>query len=80
MTGVQTCALPISVIGAVSMDLTAVDISSAPSVGPRDLAVLLGKDGQDRITAAELAGHAGTISWEVLTAISSRVPRVFINE
>jgi alanine racemase len=67
------------VIGAVSMDLTAVDVTSVPTVSPRDRATLLGRDGKERITAGELAKHAKSISWEVLTAISSRVPRVFVN-
>jgi alanine racemase len=67
------------VIGSISMDLTAVDVSSVPSVTSQDRAVLLGRDGRERITAGELASHAKTISWEVLTAISSRVPRVFVN-
>jgi alanine racemase len=67
------------VIGSVSMDLTAVDVSSLPAVTTRDRATLLGADGRDRITAAELAAHAKSISWEVLTGISPRVPRVFVN-
>jgi alanine racemase len=67
------------VIGAISMDLTAVDVTRVPAVGPRDRAVLLGRDGRDQITAGELAAHAKSISWEVLTSISSRVPRVFLN-
>lgn len=67
------------VIGSISMDLTAVDISGVPSVSPRDRATLLGRDGREQITAGELAAHARSISWEVLTGISSRVPRVFLN-
>jgi alanine racemase len=67
------------VIGAISMDLTAVDISHVPSVSPRDRATLLGRDGRDSITAEELATHGRSIPWEVLTGISPRVPRVFLN-
>lgn len=67
------------VIGSISMDLTVVDISSVPSVSPRDHAILLGADGRDRITASELASHIKTISYEILTGISPRVPRVFLN-
>jgi alanine racemase len=67
------------VIGAISMDLTTVDVSGVPSVTPRDRAVLLGKDGREQITAGELAQHGKSISWEILTGISSRVPRVFLN-
>jgi len=67
------------VIGSISMDLTAVDISSVPSVTAEDRAVLLGADGRERITARELADHIDTISYEILTGISPRVPRVFVN-
>ena len=64
------------VIGSVSMDLTAIDITNVPGASTRDRAVLLGRDGRDEITAEELAEHANTISWEILTGISPRVPRV----
>lgn len=67
------------VIGAISMDLTAVDVTAVPNISTGDRATLLGKDGREQITAAELAAHAKTISYEVLTGISSRVPRVFVN-
>lgn len=65
------------VIGAVSMDLTAIDVSRVPGISAEDRATLLGRDGADRITAGELAGHAKSISWEILTGISARVPRIF---
>jgi alanine racemase len=67
------------VIGSVSMDLTAVDITGIPAVSSRDRAVLLGCDGREQITAGELAEHGRSISWEILTGISPRVPRVFLN-
>lgn len=65
------------VIGSVSMDLTAIDVSNVPGISVNDRAVLLGKDGRDEITADELAAHAKTIAYEILTGISARVPRVF---
>lgn len=65
------------VIGTISMDLIAIDISGVPNATVRDRATLLGRDGRDEITAEELAKHANTISWEILTGISPRVPRVF---
>jgi alanine racemase len=67
------------VIGAVSMDLTAVDVTGLSAITTNDRAVLLGRDGREQITAGELAGHAKSISWEILTGISPRVPRVFLN-
>lgn len=68
------------VIGSVSMDLTAIDVSKIKNIQPGQRAVLMGKDGKDEITAEELALHAKTIPWEVLTGISPRVPRIFSNE
>lgn len=64
------------VIGAVSMDLTAVDVSRVPQVTAESRAVLLGSDGRDRITAEEMAKWAETIPYEILTGIQARVPRV----
>jgi len=66
------------VIGAVSMDLTAVDITKLSHIKENSRATLLGVDGKDRITAEELAKYAKCIPWEILTGISPRVPRVFI--
>jgi alanine racemase len=45
-----------------------------------DEAVLIGRQGDEVITADDLASQLGTISYEVLTGISQRVPRIFINE
>jgi alanine racemase len=67
------------IVGTVSMDLTAVDVSRVPvGVNPGDQAVLLGKDGKQEITAEELGRFARTIPYEILTGISPRVPRFFL--
>jgi len=68
------------VLGRVTMDQTIVDVSD-PAF--RDLRVgeevaLMGRQGRDQITAAELAAWEETIPWEVLTSITKRVPRVYI--
>lgn len=65
------------VIGNVSMDLTAIDVSNV-NASTNDRATLLGRDGRDEISAEELASHANTISWEIMTSISPRVPRIFV--
>jgi len=44
------------------------------------VATLLGRDGDDRISAEELAAHIGTINYEVTTRIPSRVPRVYLGK
>ncbi len=65
------------VLGAVCMDMTIVDVSSLPAdVGIGDEVVLLGAQGDDRISAAELASRAGLIEYEITCGVSKRVPRV----
>ncbi len=66
------------VIGSVSMDLTVVDVSHIKNISTEDRAVLLGADRGEVISAEELAKVANSISWEILTGISPRVPRVFV--
>ena len=68
------------VVGTVSMDLTAVDISRAPIGKHISHAVLIGADGKDKITAEELAKISDTIPYEIVTGISQRVPRTYIND
>jgi alanine racemase len=69
------------IVGAVSMDMTMIDVTDLPGVALRDEAVLLGAQegplGKDVIGADEIAAHADTIAWEVLTSISRRVPRFY---
>ncbi len=62
-------------IGVVSMDAITLDVTDVPGVQLGDVATLIGADGEDRITAEEVAGWSGTISYEVLTSIGSRVER-----
>jgi alanine racemase len=69
------------IVGAVSMDMSMIDVTDVPGVVIRDEAVVLGAQegplGRDFIGATEVAHHAGTIPWEVLTSISRRVPRFY---
>jgi alanine racemase len=67
------------IIGRVSMDQLSIDVSEAADVRAGDLAVLIGDDGAHRIDAADVAASIGTISYEVLCAVSSRVPRITVN-
>lgn len=68
-------------VGAVSMDLCAIDVTDVPGARIGDEVVLLGPQegplGSDTITATEVAEHTGTIPWEVLTIVSRRVPRFY---
>lgn len=65
------------VVGRVSMDLITVDVTAVPGVTAGDPVVLVGRDGPEEISAEELAGKLGTISYEILCGVSARVPRVY---
>ncbi len=65
------------VVGAVGMDLTLVDATDS-GAKPGDRAVLLGKDGGLSVTAWDLAHAAGTIPYEILCGIGTRVPRAYL--
>ena len=64
--------------GMVTMDQIMVDCGPGSPVAPGDEVVLLGRQGDQEITAGEWAGRLGTISYEVLTGIGPRVPRVVV--
>lgn len=67
------------IVGAVSMDLTTIDITAVPEVQPGDPVTLLGQQGDVVIDAQEMARTAGTISYNVLCGISARVKRVYVD-
>jgi alanine racemase len=66
------------VVGAITMDMCMVMVGPEARVG--DEVVLIGAQGQERISAAQLAAWGGTIEWEVFTSISKRVPRIYSGE
>jgi alanine racemase len=70
-----------AIVGAVSMDMSMLDVTDIPGALLGDEVVVLGAQegilGKDAITADEIAAHAGTIAWEVMTSISRRVPRFY---
>ena len=65
------------IVGAVSMDLTTIDITESPSTRPGDAVTLLGTDGNLSIDAQQIAKWAGTISYSVLCGIHARVKRIY---
>jgi alanine racemase len=66
------------VLGRVTMDQIMVDVSGLPKVEAGDEVVLIGRQAQEQITAAELAAKAGSIPWEIFTGIGSRVARHYV--
>ena len=67
-----------SIVGRVTMDLTMLDVSDVPGVQEGDEVVLFGRQGDEEITADEVALKAGTVSYEILCSIGKRVVRTFI--
>jgi alanine racemase len=66
------------VSGTVCMDQFMVDVGT-DEIGAGAVATLIGRDGDETVTAEELAAMIGTINYEVTTRIPSRVPRVFLD-
>jgi alanine racemase len=67
-----------ALVGRVCMDMTMVDVTALPEVRAGDEAVLIGRQGDEEITADEVAALAGTISYEILCRLGPRVPRVYL--
>ena len=65
-------------IGRICMDMCMVDVTELDDVKAGDVATIFGFDGNESISADELAQKAGTISYEIFCALTKRVPRVYI--
>jgi hypothetical protein len=61
------------------MDAVMADVTDVPgeAVGVHDEFMLIGEQGDERITAADVAKARGTNSWEVVTSLAARLPRVY---
>lgn len=68
----------VPVVGRVCMDLTMVDLTDVGEVEENDEVVILGVQGNEAITADELAIKANTISYEILTTLGSRSKRIYV--
>jgi alanine racemase len=67
------------IVGRVSMDLTIIDVTDVHGVELGDEALLIGERNGLRISAEDLAEQIGTISYEIVTGISARAPRVYVD-
>lgn len=63
-------------VGRVSMDQAAINVTHIPNVRQGDEVVLIGRQGSEQITAEEVAANLGTINYEVISQILARVPRI----
>jgi alanine racemase len=67
------------VAGRVCMDLTMLDVTDIAKIHQGDEVVLLGTQENETISADEMAAWANTISYEILTSIGARIPRIHYN-
>lgn len=67
-------------VGTITMDQCVIDITDVPEAFDGDVATLLGRDGEERMSIAEWAERLGTIPYEILTALSPRLPRIVCGE
>jgi alanine racemase len=64
------------VLGRITMDQIVVDVDGVPGVAAGEEAVLMGRQENEEISAAELAQKSGTIPWEIFTGVGRRVARI----
>jgi alanine racemase len=69
----------VPLIGRISMDMTVVDLTEVPQAQAGDAATLIGRDGGEEIGLDEVAARVGTISYEVLTGLGARLPRLYLD-
>jgi alanine racemase len=67
----------VPVVGRVCMDLTMLDVGAVPEARIEDQVVIFGRQGGEFISADDLACDLGTINYEIVCDLASRVPRVY---
>ncbi len=68
------------VVGRICMDQLMIDVSDIPGVAPGDTVTLFGRDGDEIVTADQLAELIGTVGYEIVCGISPRVQRIEIRD
>lgn len=66
------------VIGRVTMDMIMVEVTDIPGVNVGEEVVVIGEQGEERITVEELAEKIGTISYEIVCGLNKRLPRIYL--
>ena len=66
------------ITGRVCMDQFMVDVTDIPGASMMDEVTLIGRDGENEITADEIARLSDTINYEIVCGIGKRVPRIFV--
>lgn len=75
---IRGCRVPL--VGAICMDQMMVDVTDVPGVRLGDEVVLYGRQGSEEIKVEEAAELIGTINYELLCAVSKRVPRYYFKD
>ncbi|MCK4768044.1 MAG: alanine racemase, partial [Desulfobacula sp.] len=65
------------VVGRICMDQTMIDVGDIPDVSPGDEVVLIGSQGDETLGADELAERINTINYEIVSALTPRVKRIY---
>ncbi len=68
----------VPIVGRVCMDQLLIDITDIPGVEQGDIVTLIGKDGQEELSASEIAEAAGSITNELLCRLGSRLARIYL--
>lgn len=68
------------IIGRVCMDQLMLDVSDIPGVKTGDTVTAFGSDGNESISADELANYTDTINYEIICGVSKRVPRIYLKD
>jgi alanine racemase len=68
----------VPLVGAISMDLTTLDVTDVPDVALGDIVTIYGNDGKDSMVVSEIAREIGTVTSDLLCALGRRVPRYYL--
>jgi len=68
----------VPVVGRISMDWTIIDVTDVPNIKLDDRVILIGEQNQLKVSAEDLAGKTGTISYEITCGIDRRVRRIYV--
>ena len=68
----------VPLVGAISMDLTTLDVTDRPDVKLGDVVTIYGKDGNDAMVVSDIAREIGTVTSDLLCALGRRVPRYYL--
>ena len=68
----------VPLVGAISMDLTTLDVTNVPDVALGDIVTIYGRDGEAEIRVSDVAREIGTVTSDLLCALGRRVPRYYL--